>query len=29
MWIYDMIVEVEFENSKELDAFVFDKIRKI
>lgn len=27
--IYDMIVEVEFENSKDLDSFVFDKIRKI
>jgi len=26
---YDMIVEVEFENSRNLDSFVFDKIRKI
>ena len=27
--IYDLIVEVEFGSSRELDAFVFDKIRKI
>ena len=26
---YDMIVEVEFENLRDLDSFVFDKIRKI
>jgi len=24
-----MIVEVEFKNSRDLDSFVFDKIRKI
>ena len=26
---YDLIVEVEFGSSKELDSLVFDKIRKI
>ena len=27
--IYDLIVEVQFDTSKELDSFVFDKIRRI
>jgi len=26
---YDLIIEVEFDTTKDLDAFVFDKVRKI
>jgi len=26
---YDMIIEVKFDTSKELDSFVFDKLRQI
>ncbi|MDH5795360.1 MAG: Lrp/AsnC ligand binding domain-containing protein [Candidatus Bathyarchaeota archaeon] len=27
--VYDLIIEVEYDEEKELDTFVFDKVRKV